>query len=81
MFIKVFDSFLLVLGHIQVGTSSQLSAGETLISLGQPVTAMLTVLPEAAFLPVLYMHFSSTIWKGNNAITHCCHIHKKCTVS
>lgn len=63
------------------GTSSQLSAGETLISLGQPVTAMLTVLPEAAFLPVLYMHFSSTIWKGNNAITHCCHIHKKCTVS
>lgn len=31
------------------GTSSQLSAGETLISLGQPVTAMLTVLPEAAF--------------------------------
>ena len=39
------------------GTSSQFSAGETLISLGQPVTLTLTVLPEAAFLSVLYMHF------------------------
>lgn len=39
------------------GTSSQLSAGETLISLSQPIIATLTVLPEAAFLPVFYMHF------------------------
>lgn len=39
------------------GTSSQLSAVETLISLSQPVIATFTVLPEAAFLLVLYMHF------------------------
>ena len=32
MFIKVFDSFLLVLGHIQVGTSSQLSAAMNVVS-------------------------------------------------
>lgn len=36
---------------------SQLFPGETFISLNQPVTAMITVHPQAALSPIFYMHF------------------------
>lgn len=59
----------------------QLFPGETFISLGFPEMAVVTTLPEVAFLPILHVHFWLGHMKGCSTVGNSAGMSKSKAVS